>query len=361
MLPLKLADGSASEMVTMKARFFLALFVILGVRISSAQDRSDKVAVTYEVLYDEPSNVNKLFIGFQPLYGELFATNVNAGFGVEASYYLKQKFDFKAHFRKTYSSSFYDYNRELSKSNSSVDNKPEIFNYYEFGGTYHIKDVETTSTTKMVLYKKSYEGSKWASRVPLNAVVPSKVRKIYGARLGSIIWNSTADISRALTNQGLTNADLRTSEDLGLPLTITNPTTSKTRDFKVFSNVYSANVYIGGSMTWIRNMAASFDQYEEGLDDGMLTLFFDVLIAPSLKVDDVLYNNDIYSVDVIKKNPLGFRLGIDGKFNRQLSWAYGGEIGYRPSIKGQSVFALFKISFPVFGTNLDYKVESFGK
>lgn len=349
-------------MANMKASTFLSIsFVILGVRLATAQDRSDKVAVTYEVLYDEPASVNKLFIGFQPLYGELFATNVNAGFGVEASYYLKQKFDFKAHFRKTYSSSFYDYNRELAKSNSSVDNKPEIFNYYEFGGTYHFKDFETSSTTKMVLFKSSYKGDKWASRVPLNAEVPGKLRKIYGGRLGSIIWNSTADISRALTSQGLTNDALRNSEDIGLPLTITDPITSKTRDFKVFSNVYSADVYIGGSMTWIRNMAVSFDQYEEGLDDGMMTLFFDVLLAPSLKVDDILYNNDIYSIDVIKKNLLGFRLGIDGKFNRQLGWAYGGEIGYRPSIKGQSVFALFKISFPVFGTNLDYKVESFGK
>ena len=346
----------------MKASIFLSIsFILLGACHAAAQDRSDKVAVTYEVLYDEPASVNKLFIGFQPLYGELFATNVNAGFGVEASYYLKQKFDFKAHFRKSYSSSFYDYNRELAKSNSSVDNKPEIFNYYEFGGTYHFKDFEASSTTKMVLYKSSYKGSKWASRVPLHAEVPGKVRKIYGGRLGSIIWNSTADISRALKSQGLTNDAIRNSEDVGLPLTEIDPVTSKTRDFKVFSNVYSADIYLGGSITWVRNMAVSFDQYEEALDDGMMTLFFDVLIAPSLKVDDISYNNDIYSIDALKKNLLGFRLGIDGKFNRQLSWAYGGEIGYRPSIKGQSVFALFKISFPIYGTNLDYKVESFGK
>ena len=55
-------------------------------------------------LYDEPYSVNKLFVGFQPFYGEVFATNVNAGFGAEASYYYRDKMDFKAHFRKTYSS-----------------------------------------------------------------------------------------------------------------------------------------------------------------------------------------------------------------------------------------------------------------
>ena len=72
-------------------------------------ERNDMTDVTFEEIYDEPYAVNKLFIGFQPLYGEVFATNVNAGFGVEASYYYKDKLDFKAHFRKTYSSAFYDF------------------------------------------------------------------------------------------------------------------------------------------------------------------------------------------------------------------------------------------------------------
>jgi hypothetical protein len=58
---------------------------------------------------------------------------------------------------------------------------------------------------------------------------------------------------------------------------------------------------------------------------------------------------------------LGFRVGMDGRFNRTFSWAYGAEVGYRPSLEGRSFYAVFKISFPVFGTNLDYKVESFGK
>ena len=213
----------------------------------------------------------------------------------------------------------------------------------------------------MVLYKNAYKGDKWASRVPLHAEVPCKLRKIIGGRLGGIVWNSTTDISRALTAQGKTNADLVNAEGIGLPLTYIDPVTTKARDFMVYSNIYSAGLYLGGSMSWIRNVAVSFDKYEEGIDDGMMTLFFDLMYAPSLKVKDVLYNNDIYSVSALKKSPVGFRLGIDGKFNRQLSWGYGGEIGYRPSIQGQGVFAMFKISFPIYGTNLDYKVESFGK
>ncbi len=325
-----------------------------------AQTQKEKPAVTYEELYDEPYSINKLFIGFQPLYGEVFATNVNAGFGIEGSYYQKDKFDVKASFRKTYSSEFFDQNRQLATKNNNVSDKPQSFAYYEVGGTYHIKDFDQDSKTKMVLYKKSLKGDRWAATVPLHAEIPCKVRKIYGARLGGILWSSTADLNRALSKQGLTNANLVTSTGTKLPDNYTD-INGQVNQFNVFGNIHSADVYVGGSMTWIRNVAVSFDKYDEGMDDGMLTTFFDILIAPSVKLDPVTYLGDKYSTTALKTHSLGFRAGIDGRFNRTFGWAYGGELGYRPSLVGQGFYAMFKISFPLYSTNLDYKVESFGK
>jgi hypothetical protein len=329
---------------------------------------ADKTAVTFEELYDEPYSINKLFIGFQPLYGEVFATNVNAGFGIEASYYLKDKMDFKAHFRKTYSSAFFDYARNLATQNSSpgVTTQPQVFNYYELGGTYHFKDAEQDGKTTMVLYKNSFKGNRWASRVPLHAEIPCKVRKIYGARLGAILWNSTTELSRTLQKQGLTYADLKNSEGNGLPMSYVDAN-GETKTFNAYSNIFSTSIYAGASIAWFRNVAVSFDKFDEGLDDGMLTLFFDLQYAPALTMDPVKYTDPVtktsasYSTDVIKLSPFGVRAGLDGKFNRQLGWAYGGEIGLRPSVQGKMFYAMFKISFPVFGTSLDYKVESFGK
>jgi len=361
-------------------KFLTSVAIILTVFQAFGQnDRKDKTAVTFEELYDEPYSVNKLFIGLQPFYGELFSTNVNAGFGAEASYYYKEKMDFKAHFRKAYSSKFYDLVRDLAIKDSPkyfnstgeianlVLTKPVGFTYFEMGATYHVKDFDISSKTKMVLYKNSYKGDKWAARVPLRAEVPCKVRKIYGARLGGIYWQSAADISRALKDQKKTNAELTNSEGEALPDTYVDPVSGQTSDFNVYSNIKSANVYFGGSFTWIRNVAVNFDKYEEGLDDGMLTVFFDVMYAPSLKLDAISYLNPTtqvvsdYSLDAVKIKKIGFRLGLDGKFNRTLSWGYGGELGYRPSIGGRGFFAMFKISLPLYGTNLDYKVESFGK
>lgn len=354
----------------MKNTFLALIPALLAFNASLfAQDRSDKTAVTYEEIYDEPYAVNKLFVGLQPLYGELFVANVNAGFGVEAHYYFQDKADFRAHFRKSYGRKFLDFTRDLALDNSVLDNRAEVFNYFEFGGTYHIKDFEGPSKTKMVLYKKSYKGNRWASRVPLFAEVPSKVRKVYGLRAGAILWDSSTDLTRAMTKQGLTNADLKDAEGNGLPMTHNDGAGEE--PLNVYTNMAAKNVYLGGSMSWIRNVAINFDNYEEGIDDLMFTAFVDIIFAPSLTVDDIVYTEgDVnsavagtrtYSVSPVALQPFGVRAGIDGRFNRTFSWAYGAEVGYRPSIEGRSFYALVKISFPVFGSNLDYQVESFGK
>ena len=354
----------------MKYTFLVLMAALLVLHANLfAQDRSDKTAVTYEEIYDEPYAVNKLFVAFQPVYGELFVANVNAGFGVEAHYYFQDKADFRASFRKTYSRKFFDHTRDLALDNSVLDNRAQVFNFFELGGTYHIKDFEGPSKTKMVLYKKSYQGNRWASRVPLNAEVPCKVRKIYGLRAGGIFWDSSTDLTRALSDQGLTNTDLQDVEGNGLPLTHDNGIQEE--PLNVYTNIGSRNVYLGGSMAWVRNVAINFDKFEEGVDDLMLTAYFDIIYAPVLTVDDIVYttrdpNTSVaetrtYSVSPVKLQSFGARLGIDGRFNRTFSWSYGGEIGYRPGIEGRTFYALVKISFPVFGTSLDYKVESFGK
>jgi hypothetical protein len=357
----------------------LAILFAAPALLFAQGERKDKQAVTFEEIYDEPYSINKLFVHFQPLYGELFVTNVNAGYGIEASYYMRDKADFKVALRKTYSQRFFDLSRDLAANNSSVDNDIEVYNYFELGGTYHIKDFEKSSKTNMTLYKKSYAGNKWASRVPLQAEVPCKVRIVYGARLGAIFWDSSTDLGRALAVQGLTNADLTNVNTADtqyptLPITETDPESpTRQRNVNPFTNVTSQAIYIGGSYTWIRNIAVNFDKFEEGIDDLILTTYFDVLFAPATQLDNVIYTHrdvngnfilgstSTYSVKAVSTQSLGFRAGIEGKFNRQLGWAYGGEVGYRPSLEGRGFFALLKISFPVFGTQLDYKVESFGK
>ena len=345
---------------------FSALLFFSGAIVGQA--RKDQTPVTYEELYDEPYAVNKLFLQLMPIYGELFATNVNAGFGLEATYFWEDKAQFRAHTRKAYFSKF-DFAHELAKQTSDVINEPRVLNYYEVGGTWHVRDFEANSSSKMVLYRKSYKGNRWASRVPISVKIPSKVRKIYGARLGGFFYDSHTDVNRALKEQGKNITDL--VDESGEPMPATMSRENGEEETSVFTGIEAKGLYIGGSMSWFKNIAVDFDRYEEGVDDLMLTLFFDILVAPSVEIDDMILqqkdeNGNLlpkrrFSGDILDTNMLGMRLGIDGKFNRVFSWGYGGEIGYRPSITGRGFYALIKISFPVFSTNLDYGVEAFGK
>lgn len=342
---------------TVKKILIFSILILFATVASQAQKRNDQQPVTYEELYDEPYAINSLFVQFQPIYGEVWKTNINAGFGLEATYYLRDKMTFRAHARKAYTQQF-DLTRDIAEKNSDMDNEVDVLNYFELGATYHIKDFEESSKTKMFLYKRSYKGDKWAARVPIHAEIPCKVRTIYGARLGGMFFDTALDINRALTAQ---DKDAAIYTDQGLPATVIGAD-GEERDIKIFSSMNVSGVYAGASISWIKNVAVDFDnKYQEGIDDLIFTAFLDVVVAPAISVDNILYNGESYSSDGLVTNMFGFRAGIDGKFNRTISWAYGGEIGMRPGLKGQGLYALIKISFPVYSTNLDYSVEAFGK
>lgn len=312
----------------------------------------------YEELYDEPYSINRLFVGFQPLYGELFATNVNAGFGFDVSYFHTTKFDVKFQLRKTYGRQFFDMARSAAADNSTVDNDTEVFNYFELGGTYHIIDKEINGTTKMIKYKASDRSARWAAKIPEQIKVPAKVRQIIGARTGVIFWNSTTDIGRALTAQGLQPSDLKNINDatIGLPATYQDQD-NVTRAMNIYSNVYSTALYVGGSLTRIRNVAYSFDGFDNAADDGMVTYFLDVLYAPSYRIDDIRYAGETFSTDALSVKNIGFRMGVDGKFNRTWGWGYGAELGYRPGLTERNFYTSVRVSVPVFGSKLRRKPD----
>lgn len=332
----------------MKRYLLLIVLAYFSIQSASAQlRRSDKSTITYEEYYDDPYAINKLFIHFQPIYGELFVTNVNAGFGLQAEYYLKDKFDFRLHTRKAYTRAT-DFSRDVARKNSDVDNKPNVYNYYEFGATYHIVDKEEDTETKVILYSKRYEGKEWAAKVPEHIKVPSKVRKIYGARLGGLIFDSATDLNRAMAKQGVVLTDAEN-----------NPLDPSAR---VYGNIATSAIYVGGSMSWIKNFAIKPDKgYGVLVNDLIFTTYLDFIFAPSVAVEDIFMDGIWYSSDPIETTNFGVRAGMDGKFNRELGWGYGAELGFRPSVKTRGFYALVKISFPIYSTNMEHGKEAFGK
>jgi hypothetical protein len=337
----------------------LLAFALTGPWALFGQDTTapQEEELNWDELYNDPGSVNKLFVGFQPIYGELFKTNVNAGFGIESWYVVKNKATLHTSFRMPYHSYFFDFARNNAKRNSNVDNKPGVFNHIELGGTWHFRDFQTDDSVKMMVFDKTPNRRDLAAHEGRHIVIPAKLRKIYGGRLGAVIWSSTTDINQAMEQQGLVHGDLTNSSGAGLPADYVN-STGELQPLSVFSNISSAGLYLGGSMTWIRNVAITVEDHDSSVDDLLLTTFFDLLLSPYLALDDIEYGGDVYSTQALALKKFGFRAGVEGRFNRTWSWAYGAELGYRPSLENRGFFILAKIGFPVYGTNLKKKVPA---
>lgn len=323
------------------------------------RSRSENKTVTFEEMYNDPYDINKLFVGITPAYGDIHVTNVTTGFGLDAIYYLKDKMHFKANARMPYFIGSDFARNAATKNGSDPQSRLRPYFYAEASVSYHIWDKEQDSESSIPLYSKNYKGAEWAAKVPKNADIPNKRREILFARLGGVYYETTSELSRAIEAQGFTVNPKNQTE--GAPI-------SGEIDGPIFGNVLGAGVSVGGGFTWIKNFAAKPDKtYEELVDDHVFSTFMDLFIFPLVKVENFFHdplggtNYIEYDASTINTFMFGGRIGIDGHFNRTLGWGYGAEIGMRPGVTKKGFYGLIKITFPMYGTKLDYKVEAFGR
>ena len=321
-------------------RFGLAIFSFLMSDASFAQD-----TLGTRIIYDRPNYIRYLFAGVQPFYGEYFSTSSNAGWGLDAHYLPDHKADYRLQFRRPYAESLLDVSRENAAKNSKTENTPTGFYYLEASVNIHFRDVERKGHAKVILYNAALTKNAWSATVPRKVKIPSKVRKIYGFRAGAIQWRSTMDVSTILERQGLSNADIFLPE-------IYRDALGRDIPLRGFSSMTANTFYLGTGVTTIRNVAVEFNHFENTLDDGILVLYADLMYSPALKIDPVLYLNTPYPVNKVSFSSLGFRAGLDGKFNRHFGWGFGAEAGVRPGPTKQGFFANVKVTVPMFGSFL---------
>lgn len=326
----------------LKSSFIIGLLLVVTFNgYSQATKKSN--ALKYTVTYDDPYDIKKLFIHFQPIVGDIGALNVIGGFGLEANYYHKDKLDFEFSGRTSYGTKF-DIVRDAAIKNAINENPIVAYFYLDMGGTYHIIDQTKESESKVLLYSKRLKGNEWAATVPKNAVIKNTVREIVGGRAGAMAYSTSTDLSKVFAKQ-----ELEVFFNDGTPV---DP-----RD--LYTNVTAYGFYVGGSMSWFKNFAVTFEsRWEPNGDDLLMTTYLDVLYSPSITIDDIIIAGEEISLADVKQAPLGFRAGLKGKFNRQLGWGYGVESGLRPGIEQNGFFFTFKLSFPIFGTKLEQTVEA---
>ena len=316
-------------------RFLLScIFFVVLTPFCFAQDEKTADVLTYEGINDDPYAINKLFIHIQPLYAELFVTNVTFGFGLQIDYQVAKGLGLYANWRRPYARQT-DFYREVAyKNQDNLDNN-KTFNYLEVGGTIHLSDGTIDGKSKIVLYSKRYQGNKWANKTSEKLIIPSQVRKVVGFRWGGTFFNSTTDVVRAAAEQGISLVDQEN-----------NPV----GDAKLYGNVDAKGIYAGFSFQVIKNVAIKpHRDFGVLVNDLNFSAFFDIMYAPSVTLEDIILDGNVISGDQLETNKLGFRAGFAGKFNKRVGFSYGGEFGYRPSLKERSFYTMFKLGFPVFG------------
>jgi len=326
----------------LKSSLIIGLLLTFSVNGFSQATKKSK-ALKYTVTYDDPYDIKKLFIHFQPIVGDIGALNIVGGFGLEANYYHKDILDFEFSGRTSYGSKF-DIARDGANRNAFNENVISAYFYGDAGGTYHILDRTKESESKILLYSKRLKGTEWAATVPKNAVIKNTVREIVGGRGGAFFYTTSTGLSKIMEKQEL---DLFYND--GTPV----------ESDDLYTNVAAYGFYVGGSMSWFKNFAVAFEsRWEPNGDDLLITTYIDMLYAPSVTIDDLLVGGETVSLEEVTQNAFGFRAGLKGKFNRKLGWGYGVETGVRPGIAENGFFFAFKLSFPIYGTKLEQTVEA---
>ncbi len=307
-------------------------------------------SVVFEKLYDEPYDIYKLWIKFQPMYFDMFMSNFNAGFGFEAQFIEYEKFDLNLAIRKPYSSSTDVYRQAGEQNNDFTTNlKPAIF--AEFGGSYHVYDKVKDGTAKIVLRRK-YNSEKARNREKIKPVefvkVECNVREIIGARAGFNTYSTSFNLSDVALRQNIESFQ-------GNNGTVLN----NFIDNRLYANISATGFYIGGSYSQFRNVIIKPEDYNNLGNDILVTAYADLIIMPSFDLSNVFLADENFDISNVKTNPVGFRVGLEGKFNQSFTYSYGFEAGVRPSVAKRGAFALFKVSFPVLATSLKMEKEAF--
>jgi hypothetical protein len=333
--------------VTAVKFLYLLEYTIMLVWCVPSLGQSKKGPSSYEILYDEPYAINKLFVHFQPVIADIFLTNPTVSFGAEANYLPGKKVNFEFNIRTAYGARF-DIVRDLAETNNTTDNSTVPFRWMQLGGTYHIKDRERDGNAKIVPYTRRTKAYSFENYNYFD--VPCLVREIWGARGGIYDYQTTIDVSNTLIRQGV---QLRNQFDE--PLTLT------TRE-RVYSTMRVTGVYAGASYTTIRNVVVKPEggsgvAYKNSGSDQILTTYFDVMAAPRITVEDIRDGILVYNIDPLQLNRLGWRLGLDVMHNRSLHWSFGLEIGSHTGLQQRGGFFSAKVAFPVFALTIDKKLN----
>ena len=320
--------------------------------------------VSYKVVQDDPKDLNHLWIHIQPFTVDAMRMNTAIGSGLDITYLPVPKLELKGGIRGNLIDAF-DLQRAAANKNAFIttqESKREqgkmiltnsFARFYsaEIGGTYSVHDVLKDGTSKIILADQAIPGNTaMVDKIEVNA----KVRQIIGARLGFNTMTTTASLQNAMEDQQVVlKGDKGTVID---PKGTSSPNGFKTagNNNLLYSNFFSSGIYVGVSLQKIKNITIKTDRNGILANNTILTYYADLILNPWTSLQNIEARNvgkdgsETFDSSPLKLNKVGGRAGFELRYNQASLISVGAEVGYRPSISGQGMYAVLKLSFPTF-------------
>jgi hypothetical protein len=344
----------------------IGILLLVGVKSAFAQlDASfPSQSVNYKVINDDPKDLNHLWVHVQPLTIDAMQMNVAVGSGIELTYLPNSRFELKGGLRGNLINAL-DFHRFSTSNGASItwqeskreqsqmtlSNSFSRFYSFEIGGMYVFKDSDLQGASKIILNDNPAPGNTGFSEM---IEVDSKIRQLFGARLGISSMASTVSLQKALDDQ-----NVKLTGDQGTVLSkngtqTTNGFSTKGNSNELFTSFSSTGFYLGAAMQRIKNISIKSDRQGILSNNSIFTVYADLMFNPFTKLDDIKTTwtgkpvKETFSTSAISLSKFGGRIGAEVRYNQASFISLGAELGYRPSIQGEGFYGLIKLSIPTF-------------
>lgn len=268
--------------------------------------------VNYRILTDDPENVKAFSLSLEPLYGDLYFTDIHFGYSIRADLLLLKRMEVRADFRRAY---FDMTGNETNTSEYHPKNGTKLAIHGEAGVSLFFVDKLKKTQAKLVLSSSS-DGSYTYTKY---IMIPATKRKMFGVRGG--IYNNRVAYEMNGTDSFFVMKDNNGTETPAVDNTVT-----------MFN---STSLYGGLHWKSIVDVVASTD-YGTRKVGKMVDFYIDFLFAPVVNFGDIKSPTDAeYSLkansDYVKR--MGWRAGWVYRHPNKVGMCYKFEFGARPGFR----------------------------
>jgi|GEM_PF-2372136 len=353
----------------------IVLWLVFGVVVSTSaraqlsNPLSNRV-VNYKTVFDDPYDLNQLWINLNPISVQAGSDNVSLGYGLQTRIMASKSLQFVGGFHTSYTPAT-DIMGNSARANAGIKVSPapgrqeqtyrqlNTFNPFttiELVAQYAVYDAEKKGSSVIMLTSQKSRVMEFTTADEI--VVDSRRRRVVGVRLGLQTFSSTVSLNKPLEKQGLwlTAADGTRLTSDGRTITATG--TSGPYRNQLYTSLRANTIAIGSSYQLIRNVAIKADKFGNLANNILFTTFADLLVAPDITLDDIRVGQpngsaQTYSTQGVFVRNVGFRAGADVVYNQELHASFGGEVGVRPGLRGQGFYFAGRVSFPSLGFKLN--------